>query len=327
MKKLTQIHSIALLSLFFCSIQFGVAQNKVPTDHIIFHVIKQPACPPYPLTFNLEIDINAVNLHDAQFENYEPFRIAIFAIYANKYVGYSDVIEVSPEGWSLVGNMDCNGQLNNHYQKSFIIPLDFSSISCQKGQLYVPYQQLVVKLVGADFDPNDLFPESYDDTDCIQAIFPFSCFNHPVTSTTLGNFDVCHACNIENTPLPDHDISTNLANSNTPDHLSNGINTAQKLGTGESASFSSSYAMDMQDNTSIYPNPFKNELFINYSSDHRQDIQLKITDINGRTVQTIKQLTEKGINQFSLDTTDLPNGIYFLTITNGSHTYSRKIIK
>ena len=328
MKELIQIRSIALLLLLFCSIQHGVAQNKEPAHHIIFHVIKKPACPPYPVTFDLELDIEAVNLQSAQYDNYAPFRLAILAPNAGLwgvYVGLSEEITVSPQGWFDLGGMDCgSGEPNHRYRKGLVIPLDFSKIPCQPGQDYVPSQEFSIIMVYSDFDPNAQFPEYYDDMNCIQTIFPFSCFGHH-TSSVLGSFSTCHACN---TGIPpNHNPSSNLANSNAPDHLSNEINAEQKLGAGDSSIFSTLHPEDMKDHTTIYPNPFNNELLVEYSSDSRQDIQLVITDINGRTIQISKQLTEQGINKFSFDTADMPNGIYFLSITNGSHTYSKKIIK
>lgn len=78
-----------------------------------------------------------------------------------------------------------------------------------------------------------------------------------------------------------------------------------------------------------YPNPLKNDLHVQLSSDKKQDIQFRITDINGKIMLVQKKICEKGISSIVLDQLNiLQSGIYFLHITNsrGDHL-QQKILK
>jgi hypothetical protein len=68
---------------------------------------------------------------------------------------------------------------------------------------------------------------------------------------------------------------------------------------------------------SIYPNPFNNELFIKINSpaDDMDDWRMQLTDVLGRTVYSIPSLNPlKGT--YDVDLSNLAAGMYFVTIIN-----------
>lgn len=68
-----------------------------------------------------------------------------------------------------------------------------------------------------------------------------------------------------------------------------------------------------------FPNPFINNLHVQLYSDEKQEIQLQVIDIAGRTLFTRKQVCEKGLSTISIDQANaIQPGIYFLHITNSS---------
>lgn len=71
---------------------------------------------------------------------------------------------------------------------------------------------------------------------------------------------------------------------------------------------------------SIYPNPCSDYITVGFQ-DHQQRI-ISIFDMSGRKVKT-KTLSERIIN---IDIKDLPEGIYFIEIFNGSRRVVKKII-
>ena len=74
---------------------------------------------------------------------------------------------------------------------------------------------------------------------------------------------------------------------------------------------------------SVYPNPSHD--FITVSSAVNSAIStLTITDINGRVV---KQIAPENIANQQISTTDLINGVYFLTIQSSEGTFVEKLIK
>jgi hypothetical protein len=55
--------------------------------------------------------------------------------------------------------------------------------------------------------------------------------------------------------------------------------------------------------------------------------QLRITDVLGKTVLETPLLILSGTNTLNLNLATLTNGIYFLTISDGIHQTTQKIVK
>jgi hypothetical protein len=66
----------------------------------------------------------------------------------------------------------------------------------------------------------------------------------------------------------------------------------------------------------LYPNPAKNDLYIQFSSFENENINIKVVDILGKTVLIKDVKTEKGENSLLLNIKDLRSGTYFLQIEN-----------
>ena len=73
---------------------------------------------------------------------------------------------------------------------------------------------------------------------------------------------------------------------------------------------------------SIYPNPARNTLFINFSRPLAQDATYLITDVNGRLVSTSRIVNP----QTQLDVENLEKGVYFLTLINDGNRTSGRIV-
>jgi hypothetical protein len=77
----------------------------------------------------------------------------------------------------------------------------------------------------------------------------------------------------------------------------------------------------------IYPVPFNGDLKVKMELDTESETELKILDMNGKTVLRKSFEGTKGTNIFNLNTTQLTSGVYFLEISNGGTVYSEKIVK
>ncbi len=76
---------------------------------------------------------------------------------------------------------------------------------------------------------------------------------------------------------------------------------------------------------SIYPNPADNIIYLKLDgSQHTYEIQM--LGLTGKVImnRTISNTTSDYIQQ--INTGDLENGFYFLKITNGTNTITRKLI-
>jgi len=79
-----------------------------------------------------------------------------------------------------------------------------------------------------------------------------------------------------------------------------------------------------------WPNPFHSSITINISVDKATTINIKMMDVNGKTIRKISQPVAKGVSQIALrDVEQLPAGIYMLEIADEQSTTTtvQKFIK
>jgi len=77
--------------------------------------------------------------------------------------------------------------------------------------------------------------------------------------------------------------------------------------------------------TSVYPNPFNNNLNIQMNSELNNNWKMQLYDITGKLVK--EATVEKENQKFSFDTRDLNRGIYILEIQHGFNKTVKKVIK
>ncbi len=77
-----------------------------------------------------------------------------------------------------------------------------------------------------------------------------------------------------------------------------------------------------------YPNPCSNITTIEYGIEKPSTIELKLQDLNGKTVLTINKSIIDAIEQYEqIDVTNLPNGIYLYSLLVGNkYCHTRKLI-
>ena len=79
---------------------------------------------------------------------------------------------------------------------------------------------------------------------------------------------------------------------------------------------------------SIYPNPANNKLNIQFNQSISGDnLQLSIIDMLGRTVSKQQELSIETYNNTSIDVSSLDKGTYFINLSNGNSTITKKFIK
>ena len=78
----------------------------------------------------------------------------------------------------------------------------------------------------------------------------------------------------------------------------------------------------------LYPNPVKDNMFIEFSSFENSNISIMITNMMGQTVYTVNQQIMEGSNTISINTNNFKSGIYFVNITNNKGILiTKKFIK
>ena len=78
------------------------------------------------------------------------------------------------------------------------------------------------------------------------------------------------------------------------------------------------------ENVEISPNPFTDQLNINYESLNSEFV-LTVFDVNGRLIQN--QVLPSGYNDISTWFTNESSGVYYLKITDGEHSITKSIVR
>jgi hypothetical protein len=83
--------------------------------------------------------------------------------------------------------------------------------------------------------------------------------------------------------------------------------------------------MTNQLNVNIFPNPVQQELFIRYSSEGNTEWSIIVADLSGKTLISQKVTAVIGVNTHPVDTKQLSNGFYFVTVSDGQNQTTQKI--
>jgi Right handed beta helix region/Secretion system C-terminal sorting domain len=79
---------------------------------------------------------------------------------------------------------------------------------------------------------------------------------------------------------------------------------------------------------SIYPNPVDDILNINIAASNSGAVEIRLTDIYGRVLQTLQAPKNQIINQLNLDTSSLSSGLYLIQVfENNQLTFTERINK
>ncbi len=81
-----------------------------------------------------------------------------------------------------------------------------------------------------------------------------------------------------------------------------------------------------ENNISIYPNPAVNTAALELTVEDVQNVDIRIYDMTGRTIQLFNKTLTTGSNVISLDTKDFTNGMYFIEVSSDSKTSTRKLV-
>lgn len=84
---------------------------------------------------------------------------------------------------------------------------------------------------------------------------------------------------------------------------------------------------DVISNPTIYPNPITNNGVLEFSTNSTEATVVTVYDVSGRIVLSNQHLTNKGINKIQLETNELTNGMYFISLKNGNSKTNLKFIK
>jgi hypothetical protein len=101
---------------------------------------------------------------------------------------------------------------------------------------------------------------------------------------------------------------------------------------GWSLDYSSSTTLDIKstikaDDIKVYPNPFTDNVYIEYSLEKRSDVKLSITDLIGKQIYSSDFTELKGKHIIDLaNKTNFNKGVYFIKVEINGQSFTKKII-
>jgi hypothetical protein len=139
--------------------------------------------------------------------------------------------------------------------------------------------------------------------------------NYTITPNTHYTFSAL----LRNTAY-DWQIQTNCnasATINSGFSSSQTFTTLARLENGETANYNS---------FNVYPNPASNQATIVFSSDKEESYNIRLIDITGRIVIYKGFTSVIGDNQYELNLSTLPKGLYVIVLQNADAVFQNKII-
>jgi len=103
-------------------------------------------------------------------------------------------------------------------------------------------------------------------------------------------------------------------------------NTGSRLSTDSSSARMNLTEEILHSNVSLYPNPAKDEIKINFDTKVAEEVWVSILDLQSKVILRLKGDTRKGNNQFIIDVSGLKPGSYLLRINGNNCLINKKII-
>lgn len=84
---------------------------------------------------------------------------------------------------------------------------------------------------------------------------------------------------------------------------------------------------DRFDIIGTYPNPTAGMITVDYSVISNREVTISLTNMLGQSAIHSKHSAVAGINSENIDLSNLSNGVYFITINNGTEKITRRVVK
>jgi hypothetical protein len=76
----------------------------------------------------------------------------------------------------------------------------------------------------------------------------------------------------------------------------------------------------------LYPNPASSIVTVAIPMENESEVSVTLFDLSGKVVAQQHRVLAKGDDQMVVDVKSLPNGVYFVQVSNGENTATRKLV-
>lgn len=77
----------------------------------------------------------------------------------------------------------------------------------------------------------------------------------------------------------------------------------------------------------VYPNPYTDNFTIELTLTKSEIVSIRMTNILGETVKQFEKSLESGVHKNEINASELPTGIYFITIQTANDKTVQRLIK
>ncbi|CAN5173400.1 hypothetical protein BH09BAC5_BH09BAC5_21180 [soil metagenome] len=84
----------------------------------------------------------------------------------------------------------------------------------------------------------------------------------------------------------------------------------------------------ISNSVSLYPNPSSDKSTVNFTLTESGNVNVTVFDITGKSIQQISEQESftQGEHKLEIDTKSIPSGVYFVTLTTGESSITRRLI-
>ncbi len=85
--------------------------------------------------------------------------------------------------------------------------------------------------------------------------------------------------------------------------------------------------LDTEGGLKVFPNPTHEGVALQINPENESNATITLTNLSGQTVMTETRWVSKSANIIKLDVTEVPCGLYFVTVRQGAQLWTKKLIK
>jgi hypothetical protein len=134
---------------------------------------------------------------------------------------------------------------------------------------------------------------------------------------------------VDNTPFLLADVDANITTWNEPaPPISLVLRAKNQATTPEDDALFLALASQKAEFIKVYPVPFQEQLYVGFELENAAQVQVTLTSVaTAHTVQVATTYLEEGIQSYTVNTADLPNGYYVIRVQENEKLHTRVVIK
>ena len=276
------------------------------------------------------VNLNLLAINLLKLSNCPAARLQIREESTNIQIGLSDIISFDRgnNNWMLKDHTEdlaCHDDPTiTYYQKTINVSIDLSAFICY-GEHSEDIEVIFEYVEATPNSDGEYHPYFYNNSTCMFNHLSPQCLDHAhhTEPTEDGTLDPNPPYALTDGPSDFLGEATLCFNCDPGGFVGQG----KSLGINTNNQSSEEQGNSLNNTLSAYPNPFKEQVFINYNATNDHEVLMEVRNLNGAIIQSQRQFVYEGSNSLAFRLNDLVNGIYILRVWDGKQWNSKKLLK